>query len=196
MNVLIFAAMPSIQEDQTFTKLSAAELTSTQTYEHCKFLNCNFANVNLDGLVFMDCTFEDCNLLLASVGNTGFQNIMFKRCKLSGVNFGKARDFLFEVNFEGCILDNAIFYQKKNKKGKFTDCSMIETDLTEADLTDAKFINCNLHRAFFNRTILKGADLRSSYNFSIDPDDNVIKKAHFSLHGLPGLLGKYDIKVE
>ncbi|OOQ58682.1 pentapeptide repeat-containing protein [Mucilaginibacter pedocola] len=188
--------MQLLQEDQTFTKLSAAELTSAQTYEHCKFVACNFANANLDGLVFIDCAFEDCNLLLISVGSTGFQNVTFKHCKLSGVNFGKARDFLFEVNFEGCILDNAVFYKKKNKKGRFADCSMIETDLTEADLTEAKFINCNLHRAFFSRTILKGADLRSSYNFSIDPDDNIVKKAHFSLHGLPGLLAKYDIKVE
>lgn len=188
--------MQSICEDQTFTKLPAAHLKAAQTYEHCKFISCDFSNAYLDGLVFIDCTFEDCNLLLASVGATGFQNVVFKRCKLSGVNFGKGRDFLFEVNFEGCILDNAIFYQKKNKKGKFTDCSMIETDLTEADLTEAKFINCNLHRAFFSRTILKGADLRSSYNFSIDPDDNTVKKAQFSLHGLPGLLGKYDIKIE
>ena len=188
--------MQSHLEDQTFTKISAEQLKATQTYEHCNFISCDFCHAYLDGLVFMDCSFEHCNLLLASVGKTGFQNVVFKRCKLSGLNFSKASDFLFEVNFEGSILDNAIFYQKKNKKGKFTDCSMIETDLTEADLTDAKFINCNLHRAFFSRTVLKGADLRSSYNFSIDPDDNLVKKAHFSLHGLPGLLGKYDIKVD
>ena len=188
--------MQSHPEDETFTKISTAQLKSAQVYEHCKFVSCDFSNAYLDGLVFMDCSFEDCNLLLASVGNTGFQNVMFKRCKVSGVNFGKARDFLFEAHFEGSILDNAIFYQKKNKKARFTDCSMIETDLTEADLTEAKFINCNMHRAFFSRTILKGADFRSSYNFTIDPDDNVVKKAHFSLHGLPGLLGKYDIKIE
>lgn len=183
-------------EDQTFTKISADQIKGNQTFENCKFLNCDFSNAYFDGAVFIDCVFEDCNLLLVSMGNTGLQNVIFKRCKLSGVNFSKARDFLFEVNFEGCILDNAVFYKKKNKKATFTDCSMTETDLTEADLTEAKFINCNLNRAFFSRTILKGTDLRSSYNFTIDPDDNQIKKARFSLHGLPGLLGKYDIKIE
>jgi fluoroquinolone resistance protein len=189
--------MQSHHEDETFTKLPANQITgSNSTYENCKFISCDFSNAYLDGVVFIDCTFQDCNLLLASVSNTGFQDITFKQCKLSGVNFSKSRDFLFEVNFEGCILDNAIFYQKKNKKASFIDCSMTETDLTEADLTDAKFINCNLNRAFFSRTILKNADLRSSYNFTIDPDDNVIKKAIFSLHGLPGLLAKYDIKIQ
>ena len=72
---------------------------------------------------------------------------------------------------------------------------MIETDFTEADLSDCKFNNCNLKNAFFSRTVLKNADLSSSYNFIIDPDDNIVKKAKFSLHGLPGLLAKYDIRI-
>lgn len=186
-----------IIEEQIYSRITADAIKGNNiTYEQCRFVSCDFAGSYLDGLVFDGCLFEDCNFALTSVGNAGLQNVTFKRCKLSGVNFGKARDFLFEAHFEGCILDNAIFYRKKNRKARFTDCSMIETDLTEADLTDVKFINCNLHRAFFGQTILKGADLRTSYNFNIDPDENVIKKAQFSLHGLPGLLGKYDIKVE
>ncbi|CAN5414057.1 pentapeptide repeat-containing protein [soil metagenome] len=187
--------MPSSIEDQTFTKITAAQLTAG-TYENCKFISCDFSYAGLNDKVFIDCRFEDCNLSLAEVVNTGLQNIRFVRCKLSGVNFSKSKDFLFELHFEGCILDNAVFYKKKNKKATFTDCSMEETDLTEADLTDACFVNCNLHRAFFSNTILKNADLRTSYNFTIDPDINNLKKTRFSLHGLPGLLSKYDIKVE
>ncbi|MDR6945274.1 pentapeptide repeat-containing protein [Mucilaginibacter pocheonensis] len=188
---------PSHQEDQTFTKIPADQLTGRNlTYENCRFISCDLSYANLYSIIFIDCLFEECNLSLADVSSAGFQNIRFKHCKLSGVNFSKAHDFLFEVHFENCILDNAVFYKKKNKKATFSDCSMIETDLAESDLTDAKFINCNLNRAFFSRTILKGADLRSSYNFTIDPDDNQIKKAQFSVHGLPGLLSKYDIRIE
>jgi fluoroquinolone resistance protein len=184
-------------EDETFTKTPATQLSGrNRTYENCKFISCDLSHANLNGVIFIDCVFDGCNLALADASDTGFQNIQFKHCKLVGLNFGKARDFLFEVNFEGCILDNAIFYKKKNKKALFKDCSMTETDLTETDLTEAKFINCNLNRAFFSRTILKAADLRSSYNYTIDPDDNMIKKAMFSIHGLPGLLAKYDIKIE
>lgn len=187
--------MPSAYyEDQTFTKLTAREL-SPGNYENCRFISCDLVNAHLYGFTFVDCLFDTCNLLLADVSGTGLQNIRFKHCKLSGVNFGKADDFLFEVHFEDCILDNAVFYKKKNKKAVFTDCSMIETDFTEADLSDCKFNNCNLKNAFFSRTVLKNADLSSSYNFIIDPDDNVVKKAKFSLHGLPGLLAKYDIRI-
>lgn len=166
-----------------------------RTFENCKFLNCDLSYADLADLLFVDCLFGDCNLSLANVNNTGLQNITFKHCKLSGVNFSKSRDFLFEIHFENCILDNAVFFRKKNKKANFTDCSMVETDFTEADLTDARFNNCNLNRAFFNRSILKNADFRTSYNFTIDPDINNIKKTMFSLHGLPGLLSKYDIRI-
>jgi len=184
-------------EDETFTKITADAIAGQKrTYENCAFINCDLSYGHLSGIVFITCRFEGCNLSLVHLSDTGLQGIHFKECKLSGADFSKSRDFLFEVSFENCILDNAIFYKKKNKGAKFKDCSMVETDFTETDLTDAQFNNCNLSRAFFSRTILKNADLRTSYNFTIDPDSNVLKKARFSVHGLPGLLAKYDIRIE
>lgn len=43
---------------------------------------------------------------------------------------------------------------------------------------------------------MEKADFRTSYNFSIDPDVNRIKKAKFSLDGVRGLLDKYDIQID
>jgi len=189
--------LSTIIEDKTFTKVAAADIKGAKrTFENCGFISCDFSYADLSGMVFIDCRFGGCNLSLTRLSDTGLQNIGFKDCKLTGADFSKSRDFLFEANFDNCILDNAIFFKKKNKGAKFNDCSMIETDLTEADLTDTHFTNCNLNRAFFNRTILKNADLRTSYNFIIDPDINNIKKARFSVHGLAGLLAKYDIRIE
>ena len=189
--------MPSeIIEDKTFTKITAEAFSGyNNTYENCSFINSELSYADLSSITFVNCKFQGCNLTLIRLSDTGLQDIHFKDCKLSGADFSKSRDFLFEVNFEACILDNAVFYKKKNKGARFTDCSMTETDFTEADLTDAVFVNCNLNRAFFSRTILKNADLRTSYNYTIDPDINMLKKARFSVHGLPGLLAKYDIRI-
>ena len=187
----------NIIEDEAFTKVSAANLQLQRaTFENCSFTNCDFANGNLANIIFADCIFEGCNLALCDVKNTGFQHVTFKDCKLSGIDLSKTRDFLFEVHAVNCIMDNAIFYRCKNKGAKFNGCSMVETDFTEADFTNVIFDNCNLNRAFFNRTQLKGADFSSSYNYTIDPDMNFIKKAKFSLHGLPALLSKYDIVIK
>ena len=69
-------------------------------------------------------------------------------------------------------------------------------DFTEANLTGAIFNNCDLVGAIFENSLLEKADFRTSYNYSIHPETNNIKKAKFSLQGLPGLLSNYNIEIE
>ncbi len=47
-----------------------------------------------------------------------------------------------------------------------------------------------------NRVFNEGVDFRTSFNYSIDPQLNRIKKAKFSLPGIAGLLDKYDIVID
>ncbi|MFM9949054.1 MAG: hypothetical protein ACKV1O_14025 [Saprospiraceae bacterium] len=61
---------------------------------------------------------------------------------------------------------------------------------------NAVFGNCNLSLAVVERTLLEGADLRTAYNFSIDPENNRIKKAKFSMQNIVGLMDKYGIFVK
>jgi len=51
-------------------------------------------------------------------------------------------------------------------------------------------------RATFENTALEKVDLRTGFNYSINPEINRIKKAKFSLQGVLGLLDKYDIEIE
>ena len=79
---------------------------------------------------------------------------------------------------------------------KFISCSMIEVDFSETDLSGTLFDRCDLSNALFEDTILEKCDFRTSYNYSLDPEKNKIKKAKFSNEGIAGLLGKYDIIIE
>ncbi|MGQ3087214.1 pentapeptide repeat-containing protein [Flavobacterium sp.] len=63
------------------------------------------------------------------------------------------------------------------------------------DLTGVLFDNCNLHKAVFVDSIANKADFSTSYNFSIDPERNKLRRARFSQDGLKGLLEKYEIVV-
>jgi len=124
------------------------------------------------------------------------KQVKFKNCKLLGVNFGECSQFLFSVSFEDCFLHLAGFYRLKMKSTKFKNCNLKEVDFTETDLTSAVFENCELISAVFERTILEKADLRTSHNFSIDPELNRIKKSRFTLNNIRGLLDKYNIDIE
>lgn len=168
----------------------------TGEYENCSFNNCDLSNANLSNFNFIECSFKDCNLSLANLANSIMRDITFTGCKLLGLHFEYCKPMLFAVKFDHCILDLSSFYKLKLKNTHFFHTSMIEVDLTEADLTGAAFDHCDLHKTIFDNSILEKADLRTSFNYSIDPQGNSIRKAKFSMPAVAGLLYKYDIIIE
>lgn len=184
-------------QDKKFEKIDFTTNEFTKgDYENCSFINCNFSYMELSKINFTECLFISCNLSLAKLAQTSFRDIQFKDSKLVGLHFDNCDEFLFAVDFDDCILDLSSFYKRKLKKTKFKNASLQEVDFTEADLTNSLFDNCNLEKAIFANTILEKADLRTSYNYSIHPESNKIKKARFSMTGIAGLLDKYDIEIE
>ena len=113
-----------------------------------------------------------------------------------GLRFDTCNEFGLSFSFDNCQLNHSTFYKTKIKKTVFKNSQLQETDFGETDLTNAVFDNCNLSQAIFENTILEKTDFRTSYNYSIDPEINRIKKAMFSIAGLSGLLNKYDIDIE
>jgi fluoroquinolone resistance protein len=165
-------------------------------YERCTFKNINLVNSDLTNYRFIDCIFIECDLSLAKIYKTTFRDIVFKNCKMLGLRFDTCNALGLSFSFEGCQLNHSSFYKTKIKRMAFADSQLIETDFSEADLTSVRFENSNLEGAMFDRTILETADLRSSYNYSIDPEFNRIKGAKFSITGVAGLLDKYNIVIE
>lgn len=182
---------------KTFDKISYAnKAISGREFEACTFTNCDFSESNFSGNDFIDCRFEDCNLSMMRLAHTGLKEVDFYSCKILGVDFSPCNEFLFSVNFSNCILDFTSFFRKKLRKTTFHGCSIKEANFTQADLTGSAFSDCDLSLTVFEQANLEKVDFRTASNFSIDPDLNRIKKAMFSLHGLPGLLHKFDIAIE
>jgi fluoroquinolone resistance protein len=113
-----------------------------------------------------------------------------------GLHFDSCNEFGLSFSFENCILNYSSFYKTKIKKTSFKNAQLQEVDFTECDLTESLFENCDLSRATFDNTVIEKADFRTSYNYSIDPEINRIKKAKFSIHGISGLLEKYDLIID
>lgn len=113
-----------------------------------------------------------------------------------GLRFENCNQFGLSVSFESCILNHSTFYNLKLKKTSFKDVKLQEADFTGCDLSGSLFDNCDLTKATFESTNIEKADFRTSFNYSIDPESNRIKKAGFSLSGIPGLLEKYDITID
>ncbi|TPN88754.1 pentapeptide repeat-containing protein [Aquimarina algicola] len=179
-------------EDQDFSnqKLLAKE------YDNCTFVNCNFTKTNMSGVTFLECTFDTCKFESVLIKHTSLQEIVFKDCKLLGIDFSLCNDFMFSVEFDHCNLDLTSFFNLKMKNTIFSNCSIKQADFTKSDLTNSVFNDCDLYRSTFQNTILNAVDFRTAKNYTIDPEINMLKKAKFTSSGLYGLLSKYDIVIE
>lgn len=164
-------------------------------YEACIFRNCDFKAQDFRDFNFIDCEFYDSDLSSSQITRTGFKGVLFSQCKLQGLQFCYASDFLFQIRFEECNLKMSSFYQMNLRNYHFFNCDLREVDFVEADLQGAKLEECNLEGTIFEFTNLQEADLSTSINYEIDPDKNKLKNASFSLDELPGLLKKHQINV-
>jgi len=182
-------------QDYTNINYSGQKISQTE-FDSCVFLNCDFSNADLSDNDFINCRFESCNFAMAKLNSSGLKDAHFTGCKLVGINFENCSDFLFAVSFKKCVLDYSSFFGKKLKKARFNDCSMKEVDFSSTDLSGAEFGNCDLSMAVFTQCNLEKTDFRTAVNYSFDPETNKMKKAKFSISGLAGLLGKYNIEIE
>jgi uncharacterized protein YjbI with pentapeptide repeats len=186
-----------IHIDKTFEKVILMDAKiSNREFDGCVFRNCDFSNTTFMECTFIDCEFLDCNLSMAKLPGTGLKTVAFIESKLLGIRFDECDNFLFAVNFRDCALDYSWFTQRKMPKTRFINTSLKGVNFGNVDLTASVFDNTNLEGAIFDETILASADFTTAYNFRIDPEQNTIKKAKFSTAGIPGLLDKYDIKIE
>ena len=55
-------------------------------------------------------------------------------------------------------------------------------DLTRVDLIGAVLFDCDLLDAVFSNTQLRAADLTTAFNFTIDPERNLLKGLRISIH--------------
>jgi len=165
-------------------------------FENCRFENCDLGSQDLGGARFFDCEFKGCDLTLAKLPGTVFSNTVFSACKMLGLRIEDCNRTGLDVSFRDCLLDHCSFSGVKLRKSLFTGCRLHEADMRDADFGDTVFDNCDLDRAIFGNTNLESADLSTSFNFSIEPEANRLRKARFSRAGLPGLLDKYKIVVE
>ncbi len=184
-------------EDYTFNNNHfQSEPLNKGEYDNCIFNNCDFSANDLSEINFTECRFINCNLSLCRLTGTAFRDVLFSGCKMLGLHFDNCNEFGLSISFEGCLLNSSSFFRKRIKKMMFKDSNLQEVDFGECDLTGAVFENCDLKNAVFDNTIVEKADFRTSFNYSIDPERNRVRRAKFSVPGVLGLLDKYDIQIE
>lgn len=185
-----------IYEGTIFTEIDPdAKNASGKEFYQCRFENCDLTSVDFSQSRFEKCVFEGCNLSLARVQNCRFLGVQFNQCKLTGNAFDKCDSFLLDIAFEGCFLSNCNFSALNLKKTPFRRCEILESDFVGTQLTECDFTQSNLAGSVFNTCDLTKANFVDARAYSINPQNNKVKKARFSMPEVVGLLEHLDIVI-
>ncbi len=155
-----------------------------------------FYSCRIKTTIFRNSNVLECDLSLTKLQKTVLRDVAFSDCKMLGLRFDECHQAGLSFRFQNCQLQHSVFYSCKIKKTIFRNSNLQECDFSACELQNAVFEQCDLSGAVFENTNLIQADFSTAMHYSIDPENNKIKKARFSVHGLSGLLGKYNIVID
>jgi len=184
--------------DQAFrdAHLEHAELISSEFHD-CVFFHTFFAQSVFRRCRFVNCVFRECDLSLLQVPQCRFTQSRFEKSKVIGVNWSEAdwpkTGLANPIGFVGCAISHSTFMGLTLPRMEVRDCVALDVDFREADLSKADFAGTDLSQSLFGNTNLSEADLSRARNYHIDPGQNTLKQARFSLPEAMSLLYSLDI---
>jgi fluoroquinolone resistance protein len=176
--------------------LSQSEIASKEFYD-CRFVRCSFAETTFRRCRFSNCTFEHCDLGLMRVTGSTFSGTRFEDSKAIGVNWTdaswpKAR-LSCPIGFCRCAISHSTFIGLSLPEIVISDCLARDVDFREANLARADLSHTDLAGSLFSSTDLTEADLSQAKDYNINAGLNVLKGARFSLPEAMSLLRSLDI---
>ncbi|MCB9170942.1 MAG: pentapeptide repeat-containing protein [Flavobacteriales bacterium] len=193
----VFPPTGRIIEDRVFQQLlqQGAALRELR-FEHCTFERCDLSSADLGRSRFTECAFIGCDLSLMKLVGASLQQVVFRECKLMGVDFSVCSEMLFHITCVDCPMDHAVFEKRVMPGTRFTRCSLQGAVFEEADLQGGVFDDCDLADAVFAGTDLRRADLTTARDLRIDPRRNDLRNARFSVEGALSLLATFGVEVQ
>lgn len=186
---------------QSFADINLKNKSFEQCYfENCTFNTCYFDDSSFIKCKFVDCSFKSCSLNLVTLTGSSFIDTEFSNCKMKGINWTQIHFPYVTVSspifFHNCDISFSGFYDLKVPGISIIECKAHEIDLRGTDLSSSDLSGSDFKLAQFNKTNLKSADLRNCINYEINPTENSIEKAFFSLPEAIELLNTFKINID
>lgn len=186
--------------DVKFTELKfEKKKLSNKIFENCLFEHCEFSETQFIGCRFIDCEFLQCNLTAMVPQNTSFSETLFSESKLLGVNWTQAKwplvHLLSPIKIFKSNISHCNFYELNLKETVIEQCKAHDVDFRGADFSNSRFVQTDLAKCLFLHTNLSCCDFTDAFNYNIDPNQNTVKGAKFSLPDALNLLEHFEIEI-
>lgn len=164
-------------------------------FDDCTFIKCDFTKAEFYNCKFTECTFISCDLSLSVLKNCTFNDVTFDNSRLIGLSWSSCEE-PFDVIFDSSNLSQNSFHRLDLRKMKFIDSLIKDTGFEDCNLENALFDNCDLEQTVFSNNNLKKANFETSKNYLIDPKQNDLQNALFSLPEALSFLSLLPIKIK
>jgi len=188
-------------EERVFDDLMQRQQTvRSSTFEGCKFSGCDFSETEFIDCRFSDCEFTDSNLNVAKFDGSKFLETGFRNCKLTGINWTSLNwtnvVLSSPLYFDACDLSFSVFSALQIPDIVMTRCKAHDVDFSECNLSGADLYDTDFTDARFNLSKLDNCNFREATGYFIDPLQNSIKGASFSLPDVLSLLAPFQIDID
>lgn len=159
--------------------------------DHCTLMGVDFSKTS-----FYDCTLVGCDLSNANLAETYFARTHLVDCKLEGAQLLKA--FVRSSRFERCMCRYANLAEATLEASILLGCDLRESFVNEVRLRKkTRLERCDLTRADFFRTSLKGVDLSTCSIAGIGVSDThtELRGALIGAEQAVDLVGLLGVKV-
>jgi len=180
--------------EEEFKDLREKEFDSIY-FDNCTFNKCDFSNALMHKCKFTECTFINCDISLANLKSCTFNDVKFEKSKLIGISWSSC-DEPFNVSFDLCNISQNSFHLLDLRQIKFINSLIKDSGFEECNLERSIFDKCDLEFTTFVNNNLKKADFRTSRNYLIDPKQNDLTKAQFSLPEALSFLTLLPIEID
>lgn len=166
-------------------------------FESCAFERCVFDGGQWKLCRFEQCRFQDCRLLNVKLPSSRFHDVRFTRCKLAGINFGQLdTKLIFSAMVEDCKLLSCTFPRMDLSRCRLTGNEWEDCFFDEANLSGLDFSGAVFGGSRFARCNLEGSDFSDAAEFLLDPRENRLRGAKFSVGSALELLGFFGIVLK
>jgi uncharacterized protein YjbI with pentapeptide repeats len=126
----------------------------------CRVTGSSFSGAELVRARVTDTVFERCDLAAAVLDHAVLTRVEFEDCRLSGADLSGSR--LVDVGFRECRLADASLRMTSGSRVRFENCDLGRLDLYAAQLPGACFFDSDLTGAELSQAKLTGARLHGS----------------------------------
>ncbi|NGX38855.1 MAG: Pentapeptide repeat protein [Chlamydiae bacterium] len=183
-------------EDETFTRENFPKNLQGSSFLSVRFEGCDFSGLDLRKARFFQCAFSGCNWTTTKVQDVRLQEVHMVDSKCMGIDFTVVDPSFLQLSFEKSLLSGCNFSGLILKKSRFVECRVKECHFVETNLEESDFQKSTLTGTLFHHANLKKANFQEAKEYQINPLNNSLNKAKFSLPEAVGLLEGLGVMIQ